>query len=157
MDAIDELLKRLEAEGLDALTPEEVDTLATAADERPEVGARLNAVATPETPLVAAVGAPRAAAWDDTWEAIARRTASRSGGRRLGMWQQVFAAAAAVLLAVGIWQGRLPMAADGRPVELDSSVEILSLEAYGEQAPMVVTVGDEGSYPVIWLVDESGA
>jgi hypothetical protein len=157
MDAIDALLKRFEAEGLDALTPDEVETLAAAADGRLEVGARLSAVATPETPLAAAVGAPSAAAWDDTWEAITRRTASRSGGRRLGMWQQVFAAVAAVLLAVGIWQGRLPMAADGRPVELDSSVEILSLEAYGEQAPMVVTVGDEGSYPVIWLVDESGA
>jgi hypothetical protein len=157
MDAIDALLKRLEAEGLDALTPDEVAILAAAADDRPEVGARLGALVTPPVPVAAAVGAPNAAVWDDAWAAIAPRTASRSGGRRLGMWQQVFAAAAAVLLAVGIWQGRLPMAADGRPIELDSSVEILSLEAYGEQAPMVVTVGDEGNYPVIWLVDESGA
>jgi anti-sigma factor RsiW len=147
------LLAKVERAGLLALTPDEVLALEQAAARSTTVADRLAALATAPSPMEQVPAPP--SAWPNlpTQSAGSPRTApplwrfARSG----------VAVAAALLLAVGLSYWDASVAARINPLVPDHSAEILSLETYGEQAPMVVTVGEQETFPVIWLTDSPGS
>jgi len=154
----DDLL-RLVADGrLDALRPDEVAALEKhlLADLR---AADACASVPPEPdPLFAStpVPLPTESSWQGVWREIERaarekHTPVRSLGWRL--WPPIMAAAACVLVLTS-WFSRPAGTAGAADSLLATNVEVLELEVFGDETPMVVATGDHGA-AIIWVLDES--
>ena len=150
-------LKALEAGQLDTFTPEQVARLEEHLNADEAAAGRLAGQRPPADPVVQTPAAtPSAEAWERAWkriEAAARPASTRSTGRTLRLWGSAGAAAAAVLLAVGLW--RWP-AGDEWPVEWAQSIEIDDLEVLEGRTAFVTAAQSDEDVPVIWVLDGGG-
>lgn len=154
---IDELLALVAAGQLDALSPEEVERFETALAADDALAARLA-----EMPVGASdlpdVMTPTAAEWNRVWAGVER--SQRRGwhlGRLVHHWQAM-AAAAVIVLMVGIWELMPTNVKQAKSWQLrpDNDIQVVDLESFGDDTPVVLAGGD-GDFPVIWVMEDSGA
>ena len=148
------LIDRVAAGGVDALTAGEVAELEAALADRPELEARLEALAPPPDAFLTAVEQPTAADWERVWQRVERastRGATLAPPVLLRVWRPVAAIAACALLALS-WQ--VSRGANGRGWSLKpaSGIEVHSLEVFGESVSLILPEGSDG-FPVIWVFD----
>ncbi len=148
----EELLELVARDRLDELTPDEVTRLEAVADADPRVEARLAGLAAGGRALADAP-LPSTAQWEQVWQAIdAARPASK---RRARFWFSPVAIAAAIAMFV-VWSFPWSHGHEvGWALRLDANAEIVELETFGGELPFVVSAGDNGGFPVIWVMDES--
>ncbi|MGD8454569.1 MAG: hypothetical protein PVJ57_22370 [Phycisphaerae bacterium] len=154
---MDDLLNKLAAGELDALSPEEVAALAAHLDANPAAADRVAGLTPPIEPaLQADVPLPGEEAWGQVWAGIeaGRRTGSQPFVRRvLRIVEPVLALAACVLMAV-IWNAGEQQATAAWPVEWATTVEIDEIEVADGSVPYVAAVeGDESTVSVVWVLD----
>ncbi len=164
----DILLERLAADGLDALTPEQIERLAAAAESDPLVAERLAASPAPGAAAwYAPVPQPTAAEWERVWARInaagqsddASTPLAAESPRAVSLWWRIaplLSAAAALLLALLWWDS--PRGGDGGAIQLSSHTEIQALETYDDGTVFITDAGDGSGAIVIWSVDsDAGA
>lgn len=111
------------------------------------------------------VETPSAQAWEHVWDNVERATAPASARRKpqsrhiirfLYPWS-AYAAAAAIVLMVGLWR----LVPRTQTWELDlagaGDVEIQLLEVYGDAMPFVISGDEEGDVSMVWMLDDEGA
>ena len=166
-DKVDAALRAVAAGDWDSLTPEQVERLervlneepalaARLAEQRPQLGPRLDgaldALARSEQPV------PQQ--WEQAWQRIdaatsARpRVARRPVARVIRYWPGLLAAAACALLAF-LWTVQ-PAASEEWPMRLATSVEIDDLEVPEGATSFVISTGGDSGVQVIWVLDEQG-
>lgn len=137
----------------------------TAAIERPTRGGT-DASSVGDAPLgLPSVETPSAEAWERVWDNVERSASaasvrSKPQGRHiirfLYPWS-AFAAAAAIVLMVGLW--RLAPRTQTWALDLAGAddVEIQLLEVYGDAMPFVISGDAEGDVSMVWMMDDEGA
>lgn len=164
----DILLRQLAANGLDALTPAQVELLASATESDPLVAERLAALPAPGAAAWhVAAPQPSVAEWERVWDRIdaagpvesAPTGYAATSPRAVPRWWRVaplLGAAAAVLLAMLWWDS--PRGGDGGAIQLSSHTEIQALETFDDGTVFITDAGDGSGAIVIWSVDsDAGA
>lgn len=161
-ETIRDALQTVESGRLDALSDAQVSSLESHLEDCAACAARL---ARAEPPAVssrsASLAGPSDAEWSAVWDGIENTSATtdlRPNRLRptivLRFWP-VGAAAAALLLAVGLWRvGQWP--GSGPTMQLSSNVEIHEIEVFGD-ATTFVALDDSGGAAMIWVVQDEGA
>ncbi len=155
----DELLDRVSAGQLDALTPEQVTALEAHLNATPAAAERLADVTpAPDPLLTSAVQAPSKADWDNVWERVdsaeaAPLPARPALGRMFRFWQPLAAAAACLLLLV-VWRTMLSPAEPSWQLRLSDDVVVHELEVSGDASAFVAYADDESGTAVIWVFEE---
>lgn len=128
------LMDRLAADGLDALTPAEMEQLEAAMNADPQLAERLADLPADGAGDLPAVPEPDEQAWDRVWDGI---TAAQRPQR--GHWWRwaggALAAAAAVLLAIGLWpdlSDPQPRPQTGMTLAGADDIEVLELDVAGD-------------------------
>lgn len=126
-----------------------------------ECAALLNdAAPAPGGPFSVDVTIPSKAQWDRTWQAIDGASAKRVTQRRHPLqnarnWA-FLSAAAAVVLAAGLWQWHDA----GQPSNWDlrlagsSDVAIESIEVFGDSTAVVMNTGEAENATIIWVMED---
>jgi len=157
-DNLSKALNVMNAEGLDALSPEEMARLEGILNSEPHLAADW-ADRTPslDDPLATHVAnldsatAPSRGEWERVWqtvdaEAYESPDRMKLPARVIRLWRPLTAVAACILLLAS-WQIH-------RPIKLARNVEISELEVYGGATPFVVSIGDEDGPQVIWVLED---
>ncbi len=122
-----------------------------------------DAAARPEPALREAIELPTEEAWDAAWDKIdtagASRTATAHRILRFARPWGTFAAAAVVMLMVGLWRVLPQTGSDDWAFQLAgiNDVEIESLEVSDDSMAMLLTAGDDDEISIIWVIDDEGA
>ena len=148
---IDELLVLVERGLLDELTPAEVDVLERAAGGDPWIAHQLADLRATGPVLADEPLPPDQAQWAEVWRNVAVRSTPRSGGQ---WWFNSVAAVAAGLL-FAVWLGAGNTTEARWALRPDRQLEVLEVETFGDEMPLVMTVGEGDGFPVIWVMDES--
>ncbi|MGE3181595.1 MAG: hypothetical protein AB7N71_08190 [Phycisphaerae bacterium] len=158
------MLARIAALGIDALTPHEIAKLEAHANAHPGAGSQLRALESRQSPPLAFVQKlPAAAEWDMVWQGISTHSAAAPGGaassrRARTPWiLRPMAAAAACVLMVGSLSWFTPLRADDMPLSFDAHAEILEIEVFDGDSSFVMCGGDEAECAFIWVVENEEA
>ena len=155
-------LQAVETGRLDALSDAQVSSLESHLEECAACAARLSGAKPPmDSSKRAPPAGPSDAEWSAVWEGIENASATtdlqpkRSRSTIVLRFWPVGAAAAALMLAVGLWRvGHLP---GSRPsMQLSSHVEVHEIEVFGD-ATTFVALDDDGGAAMIWVVQDEGA
>ncbi len=160
----DDILAKFARDGLDGLTPDEVNLLEGLLNSRPDVAQELEpTVARPDERLAAALQAdeqlPSDAAWQNVWDKVETGAApvATPGSRTLRLWRVLapVTAAAACLVMVLMWQfgGQDTGADEFWPLSPGGTFEIHEIETYGD-ATFLIAAGGEESVDVIWVLEQ---
>lgn len=161
-ETIRDALQAVESGRLDALSDAQVSSLESHLEDCAACAARL---AGADPPAVssrnASLAGPSDAEWSAVWDGIesgSATTDSRPVRARLRLAPRFWtmgAAAAALLLAVGLWRvGEWP--GSGPHMQLSSNVEVHEIEVFGD-ATTFVALDDRGGAAMIWVVQDEGA
>lgn len=164
---LDELLRALTRGDPSAVSAEELARIEAALEADPGLTAALAAEpAGVGDPLVAAVGdttpTPTPEEWARVWDHITAGTAAAmrpAVAHRASVWLRLrvpLAAAAAVLLAVGMWWNWEGRGGDAWEIRLAADVEIDDIDMQDSTTPVVIRLRPDGPV-VIWaLADMAG-
>jgi len=145
----------------DEVGPEEMADVEHHLNQCGDCAALLNdAAPAPGRPLDVDVTAPSKAQWDQAWQRIDAATAKPARQRRhplqLARNWAFLSAAAAVVLAAGLWQWHdagLPSNWDLR-LAGSSDVTIESIEVFGDSTAMVMNTGEADNATIIWVMED---
>ncbi|MBU0640056.1 MAG: hypothetical protein KKB50_14410 [Planctomycetes bacterium] len=152
-DDIHAMLDTIAAGGLDSLSPEQVARLEATASYNSAVAgrlARLPATAEPVGGLSPEL--PSEAHWDQVWQRIA--AARGPTVLRLARWRPFLAAAAVLVMMVGLWGITQRPAAAAWPVEWAQAIEVDALEAGDDATPCVLAAGVDDEIALIWMFEK---
>lgn len=122
-----------------------------------------DAVVQPEPMLREAIKLPTEEAWDAAWDKVDGTTSSRTATpRRILRFARpwgTFAAAAVVMLMVGLWRVLPGTGSDDWAFQLAgiNEVEIEWLEVSDDSMSMIMSAGDDDEISIIWVIDDEGA
>lgn len=156
---IQTLMALAEAGRFDELAPQEMARLEAYLNGDQAAAARFaNQRPPPARELAPRVAAPAGAAWARVWGEIDAATRAAPRVRTIRLWRAavgLMAAAACIVLAV-IWSagGRPPGSRDA--LHLVAGAEIQEIEVFDDATPFIVSAGDDGEIPVIWVMGDSG-
>lgn len=147
----------------EAVETEQMEAVETHLNECESCQALLaGAAARPEAALREAVRLPTEQAWGEAWERVdaASESPAPSTQRILRFARPwgTFAAAAVVMLMVGLWRVMPDPESNGWALQLAGidDVEIESLETFGNSTSMLMTAGDDDEISIIWVMDDEG-
>lgn len=154
----DELLDRVSAGQLDALTPEQVAALEAHLNATPAAAQRLAGVVPAPDPRLTSAPSPSEADWDRVWERVdwaeaAPLPARPALGRVFRLWRPLAAAAACLLLVV-VWRTMLSPAVPSWELRLSDDVVVHELEVFEDASAFVAYADDESGTAVIWVFEE---
>ncbi len=121
------------------------------------------AVAQPEPTLREAIELPTEQAWNAAWDTVdgasSSRTATPHRILRFARPWGTFAAAAVVMLMVGLWRVLPASDSDDWAFQLAgiNEVEIEWLEVSDDSMSMIMSAGDDDEISIIWVIDDEGA
>lgn len=119
--------------------------------------------AQPEPTLREAIELPTEQAWDAAWDKVdgasSSRTATPPRILRFARPWGTLAAAAVVMLMVGLWRVLPGSGSDDWAFQLAGidEVEIDSLEVSDDSMSMLMSAGDDDEITIIWVIDDEGA
>ena len=121
------------------------------------------AAAQAEPALCETVKLPTERAWDAAWDEVEAAGASRTAAPhrilRFARPWGTFAAAAVVILMVGLWRVLPGTGSDDWALQLAgiNEVEIEWLEVSDDSMSMIMSAGDDDEISIIWVIDDEGA
>ena len=161
-ETVRDALQAVESGRLDGLSNAQVSSLESHLEDCAACAARLSGAKPPmESSRFAPPAGPSDAEWGAVWDGIESASATtgsrpvRTQLRFVRRFWSVGAAAAALLLAVGLWRvGGLP--GSNHTMQLSSNVEVHEIEVFGD-ATTFVALDDSGGAAMIWVVQDEGA
>lgn len=151
-DEIRQMLARVSAGELDALSPEEIAQLEDALNTDDTLAEQLAEV--PAGGDWPAELTPSAAEWEAVWQGVSTESSHR---RVKGWWLRPLGVAAAVVVLIGVWWGGSGGSqVDPWQIQPDTAFEIVAIEAGSDATPFIMG-GGEDEFPVIWVIDNEGA
>lgn len=170
-DELRESIDRLAACELESLSAEAVARAEAHLNECAACADRMSAMAAePEGVEATAVAGPTSETWERVWKGIEAASSGAAVQRagNLQAWKRHrtlyriwsgMAAAAVLMISVGIWQLARSVHEGAGVLDLARSGDVRfgGMQVFGSATSFVLAAGEDENIPVIWVVEDEGA